>query len=231
VCVLETFKAVLNTELESPGCIRPWALATRTQPQLSLAQLETVCETLARLGMRRLYYLNRGEPFLSPAIHEEMLLLRNRCPDLYVHTASNGLHLDSDSKRQAALLMDEVEISIDGIDNDTVTRYQRGGSFDRSYNNMRELVSARKAAPGRNPIIEWKYLLFNWNDHPRMLEKATDLARNAGVDTIFFQPVNNPFYGVSWRARLGQLNHIGSRSWRGYEVRFSDRTGVSHLDA
>ena len=44
------------------------------------------------------------------------------------------------------------------------------------------------------------------------------MAREAKLDFISFWPTNNPFYGISWRWRLGRLNHIGVASWKGREV-------------
>jgi hypothetical protein len=61
-------------------------------------------------------------------------------------------------------------------------------------------------------------LLFNWNDHPKHLERAIEMAREAKVDFISFWPTNNPFYGISWRWRLGRLNHVGVPCWKGREV-------------
>jgi hypothetical protein len=41
----------------------------------------------------------------------------------------------------------------------------------------------------------------------------------AVADVISFWPTNNPAYGISWRYRLGLLNHVGEKSWKGREVR------------
>ncbi len=41
----------------------------------------------------------------------------------------------------------------------------------------------------------------------------------AAADVISFWPTNNPAYGISWRYRLGLLNHIGTKSWKGRELR------------
>ena len=68
------------------------------------------------------------------------------------------------------------------------------------------------------PILEWKYLLFNWNDRRETIERAIELAKEAGVDAISFWPTSNPFWGISWRYRLGLLNHVGVKSWKGREV-------------
>ena len=92
------------------------------------------------------------------------------------------------------------------------------GSFTKAYAAMKEMVAYRNARGLRQPILEWKYLLFNWNDHPKAIERAIEMASEAGLDFISFWPTCNPFYGISWRYRLGMLNHVGVKSWKGREV-------------
>jgi hypothetical protein len=83
---------------------------------------------------------------------------------------------------------------------------------------MKKMAGYRDARGLKMPILEWKYLLFNWNDHPKTISRAIELAKEAGVDLISFWPTGNPFYGISWRYRLGLMNHIGVKSWKGREV-------------
>jgi hypothetical protein len=83
---------------------------------------------------------------------------------------------------------------------------------------LKAIVAYRNARGLKRPILEWKYLLFNWNDKRWMIERAIEMAKEAGVDAISFWPTNNPFYGVSWRYRLGMLNNIGIGNWKGREV-------------
>jgi hypothetical protein len=83
---------------------------------------------------------------------------------------------------------------------------------------MQAMAEFRNARGVTQPILEWKYLLFNWNDHPRYIERAIEMAREAKLDFISFWPTNNPFYGISWRWRLGLLNRFGVKSWKGREV-------------
>jgi len=99
-----------------------------------------------------------------------------------------------------------------------LVKYERRGSFQKAYANMKALVEYRNARGLSQPLLEWKYLLFNWNDHPRTIERAIELARAAGVDFISFWPTHNPFYGWSYRYALGRLNHIGIGNWKGREL-------------
>jgi pyruvate-formate lyase-activating enzyme len=207
--------------LSCPGCIRPEVARVRTKARMSLDDIRKVAGLLQRLRLEKLYFFNRGEPFLSPDILEEMTLIRSLNPDLHIRTSTNGMLLDTDEKRDAALLMDEVCFSIDGCDQTSLRTYQRGGDFARMTANLRALVRRREERGLSTPQIEWKYLLFNWNDRPSQMEKAIALARETGADVLSFWPTNAPFYGVSWRYRLGYMDRIGEKSWKGREVWFN----------
>ena len=129
--------------------------------------------------------------------------------------------MNTTEKRDAAMLADTIYFSIDGIDDDMMNKYQRGGAFSKAYGNMKKLVEHRRQKGTTTPIIEWKYVLFNWNDHEKTIHKAIELARAAGVDAISFCPTLSPFYGVSWRYHLKAFHRtLGEPSWKGKEIRF-----------
>lgn len=84
---------------------------------------------------------------------------------------------------------------------------------------MKGLADYRKSQNLAEPFIEWKYLLFNWNDHKWTINKAITLAEKAGLDVISFWPTISPFYGISWRYYLSKFyRNLGEQSWIGKEV-------------
>jgi hypothetical protein len=138
--------------------------------------------------------------------------------------SSNAIVLNTGAKREAALYASHILFSIAGIDDSMLKKYEQYGSFEKAYNNVKALVEYRNSKGLKSPILEWKYLLFNWNDHPRTIARAIDMARAAGVDMISFWPTNNPWYGYSWRYRLGLLSHVGVKNWKGREVDLRSET-------
>jgi MoaA/NifB/PqqE/SkfB family radical SAM enzyme len=175
--------------------------------------------------IRMVSFFNLGEPFLSPHVFNQLSILRSDNPKLRIIVSSNGALLDTDLKRDAALFIDELYFSIDGVTDTMVNAYQRGGSFTRSYRNLCDMVRHRNQRGAVSPHIEWKYVVFNWNDHPSMIRRAIDLARAAGVDAISFWPTMNPIWGTSLRYRWGSFfKTVGEATWKGREIRFpSDR--------
>ncbi len=53
------------------------------------------------------------------------------------------------------------------------------------------------------------------------------MAKAIGVDIISFWPTSNPFYGISWRYRLGGFKDVGVSSWKGREVDFRQKPEVA----
>jgi MoaA/NifB/PqqE/SkfB family radical SAM enzyme len=200
------------------GCAREGAAAIRTSKQMSLTELGQMADLAARLGMEQIFYLNLGEPFLSPTVCQELPILRSKNPDARIVISTNGVLLNTDAKREAALNVSQILFSVHGISDPMLEKYMHRSSFEKAYAAMRDMVKYRDARGGKVPVLEWKYVLFNWNDHPKSIARAVEMAREIGVDIISFWPTQNPFYGTSWRYKLGLLNHVGVKCWKGREV-------------
>lgn len=202
------------------GCAREGAANVRTKKIMPLSQLSQMADLAARLGMEKIYYLNLGEPFLSPTVCQELPLLRSKNPQAKILISTNGILLNSDAKREAALNVSQIMFSLHGITNDMCGKYMGGASFDKAFDALKQLAAFRNSRGLEFPILEWKYLLFNWNDHPETIARAIDMAKEIGINVISFWPTRNPFYGCSWRYWLGFMNNIGEKSWKGRQVVF-----------
>jgi len=153
-------------------------------------------------------------------------LLRQKNPDCRIVISTNGIVLNTDAKREAALYASHILFSVAGIDDRMLKKYEHLGSFDKAYANMKALAAYRNARGLSRPVLEWKYLLFNWNDRRESILKAVQLAKAAGLDMISFWPTNNPLYGWSYRYRLGCLNDIGVACWKGRELDLRDASAA-----
>lgn len=222
---LPTFLMVENTSrcnLQCTSCPRPQIRRLRAKHSMSLDDVRRVAQQVREAGIASVAYLNFGEPFLSRNIRQELEILREENPGLRINTSTNAMLIDCDEKREAALLLDRIQISLDGIDQAMVTRYQRGMDFARAFQNMKSLVEYRDARGAPTPTIVWKYLLFWWNDRKQHLAAAIEMGRDAGVDELFFEKTVSPFYGIAWRYRLGLLNDLGEKSAWGIGVKLRE---------
>jgi pyruvate-formate lyase-activating enzyme len=208
----------VNCNMDCVGCRRQWAANMRARKTMPLAELSRMADLTARLGLRRIFYLCLGEPFLSPTICQELPLLRAKNPDCWIVVSTNGTLLNADDKREAALKLSHILFSVHGISDAMCRKYMGRGSFEKAFAAMRDMAAYRNARRLKTPVLEWKYVLFNWNDRPKYIARAIDLARSIGVDIISFWPTCKPFYGVSWRWYLGLMKRVGFKSWKGREV-------------
>src|ERR1043166_6661663 len=208
----------VRCNIDCIGCDRQSAARIRTTAQMDLAKLSRMADLVNELKLESLFYLNLGEPFLSPNIGKELPLLRSKNPDCRIVISTNGIILNTDAKREAAMSASHLLFSIAGINDEMLKKYEHHGSFEKAYANLKGLVDYRNARDLTKPIIEWKYLLFNWNDRRPTIRRAIEMAKAAGVDAISFWPTSNPFFGLSYRYRLGMLNDIGVKTWKGREV-------------
>ncbi|MGA2527105.1 MAG: radical SAM protein [Smithellaceae bacterium] len=206
----------VRCNIDCQDCPRLREVKLRKKMTLSDEDMEKISREVSRLGLEQISFLAAGEPFLPRNVLEQIKILRQHNPIARIVTSTNGTMLDSDEKREAALLLDEVMFSIHGCSEASVARYQRKGSFEKAYNNMKDLVAFRNAREQASPIIEWKYVLFNWNDRREMIMKAVQLAEEAGIDRIIFWPTTRPLMGISWRWYFGQfLRQFGNRALKG----------------
>lgn len=191
------------------SCPRTRIRKIRSKVSMSLDDVSKVAGELKQAGIEKINYLNFGEPFLPKSVGEELKIIREVLPSVWIDTSTNGLLINTDEKREAALLVDSMQWSLDGMSRETVAKYQRNADFDESYRNMKALVEYRDAKGLDKPAIIWKYLLFRWNDRKQYVRKAIELAKQANVDRILFERTTSPFYGISLRYYLGFHNDVG----------------------
>jgi len=186
--------------------------------KLAIGAVRRVADELAGMGIAELSLYSLNEPFLSRNFLEEVQAIRAALPHVRMGTSTNGVLVDSDEKRRAALHFDDIVFSIDGVDQQSAERYQKGMDFAAAYANMAALVAARDAS-GASTRIVWKYVLFRWNHRRGQILRALELGRRAGVDRMVFVSTLTPLYGFAWNYHVDPLwRRIGTRAGRWHWV-------------
>jgi len=215
---------VENTVLCNLNCIncsRKAILKTRKKHRMSLIDIETVAKNIQSSNISVINFFNLGEPFLSDTIYEEIAILKKYNPTAALYVSTNGLLINQAKKMEAALMMDYLFVSLDGATNESVNKYQRGGDFEATYKNMKELIRLRNSRNQVHPVIDWKYVVFSWNDSETEIEKAVQLARDAKIDILSFWPGDGSPSQISSRFKNDEyFKHLGSESWKGREFDF-----------
>ena len=105
----------VRCNIDCIGCDRQSAARIRTTTQMDLDKLSRMADLVHDLGLEPLFYLNLGEPFLSPNIGQELPLLRRKNPECRIVISTNGIVLNTDAKREAALNASHIYFSIAGV--------------------------------------------------------------------------------------------------------------------
>jgi uncharacterized Fe-S cluster-containing radical SAM superfamily protein len=207
--------------LKCLNCNRKMIMKTRKRHKMSLPDMEKIAQEIKGNNIAVINFFNLGEPFLSDTIYEEIALLRDSNPNAVIYVSTNGLLINQQKKIEAALLTDYIFFSLDGATNESVNKYQAGGNFDATYRNMKELVRLRNSRSRAKPVIDWKYVVFSWNDSEAEIEKAVELAKEANVDILSFWAGDGTPAQISARFKNDPFfSHLGSESWKGREIDF-----------
>jgi hypothetical protein len=200
VCNLDCFKAVC-----APGAK---LVATRERKMFPLDEFKAM---LAEVGPRlvRLDFFNYGEPFLHPQALDMIEHVKEKYPHIYLYTSTNGLLFDEEKiVRLARSGIDEVTFSVDGPDQRSYERYRRGGDFAKVVRNMKALAAEKRRLGREVPFINWRYILFKWNDSFWQMARAKRLAERIGVDRLTWEITDHPVEAVSKKYQ------VGTRAWK-----------------
>jgi MoaA/NifB/PqqE/SkfB family radical SAM enzyme len=183
------------------ACCAPSTGITRTREagMLDVALFERVLEeagpTLARVD-----FFNYGEAFLHKRAVEMCETIKARYPHIYLYTSTNGLALTEDAARRLARSgIDEVTFSVDGASQETYAQYRQKGDFTRVLATMRAFMEEKRRVGADVPVVNWRYILFRWNDSDEEMARARQIAADIGIDRLCWEITDHPEHAFSRR--------------------------------
>ena len=200
LCNIDCFGVVCNKESGIVG--------TRARKLFPLDEFEALIDEIGA-KLIRLDLFNYGDPFVHPQAVEMIEYVKGKFPHIFLYASTNGLMLDEEKIRRIVKSgMDEITFSVDGADSETYLRYRRGGDFDKVLGIMRKFVDERNRLGREVPFINWRYILFSWNDSRGKMNAARRLAEEVGVDRLSWEITDHPKEAISRKYQ------IGTRAWR-----------------
>jgi MoaA/NifB/PqqE/SkfB family radical SAM enzyme len=179
-------------------------------------------------NIKTIFMFKYGESFFDKDFSEKVAVIREILPGAHLSTSTNGVLINNEKAYDAAMMLDSITFSLDGVDDESVTAFQKNGTFDTVYNNMCELVRRRKNADIKKPRLLWKYVLFTHNDSEENINKAIELAIASGIDNLQFIPGFNNIKrsGVIWKS------DVFSKYLRKFKFTYANSLGslTFHLD-
>jgi MoaA/NifB/PqqE/SkfB family radical SAM enzyme len=61
--------------------------------------------------------------------------------------------------------LDKLTVALDGASKETYDQYRVGGNFDLVTRNVRRLSDMKRRLKSRTPLVEWKFVVFDHNEH------------------------------------------------------------------
>ena len=185
----------------SEACCAPETGITRTR-QAGMLDFDVFTKVVDEAGpsLGRIDFFNYGEAFLHKRAVEMCEYIKAKFPHIYLYTSTNGLAFnDAQARRLARSGIDEVTFSIDGAKQESYAQYRQRGKLDVALSNLRAMVDEKRKTGRDLPFINWRYILFKWNDSDEEMTLARRMAAEIGVDRLSWELTDHPESAFSRR--------------------------------
>jgi len=152
---------------------------------MTIAMMEQVLETIKAEGVSELQFVHfegRGDPLANPHLKDLIKLAKQHYPRAHVGATTHGSYPFMSWIAESDL--DLLRISVDGAEAESYSKYRVGGDFRKVMGFMSALKLARQQANSKLQV-EWKYILFEWNDSDAEIRNAFAKARDLDVRLHF----------------------------------------------
>jgi len=183
------------------ACCAPETGITRTR-QAGMLDFDLFRRVIDEAGpsLQRVDFFNYGEAFLHKRAVEMCAYIKTRFPHIYLYTSTNGLALTEEAARRLVHSgIDEVTFSIDGARPDSYAKYRQRGDFSRAIRTLRTVMEEKRLSARDVPFVNWRYILFTWNDSDEEMNEARALAVDLGVDRLCWEITDHPENAFSRR--------------------------------
>jgi len=199
------------------ACCAPETGITRTR-QAGMLDFDLFTRVVDEVGgsLVRIDFFNYGEAFLHKRAVEMCEYIKSHSPHIYLYTSTNGLALsEAQARRLVHSGIDEVTFSIDGATPESYVQYRQRGRFDLAIATLRAMADEKRKAGRDLPFLNWRYILFKWNDGDAEMARARELAASIGADRLCWELTDHPEDSYSRRFVPGapELEAIRHEIW------------------
>lgn len=167
--------------LKCPMCPSGAGEITRPRGRMDIGLYQKVID---QIGGRLLLiqFWNQGEPFIHTEFLKMVAYAKSR--RIATMTSTNGHFIRTVDQARAVIEsgLDEIIISLDGLDQKTYEKYRVGGHFQTVIEGIQTLVSEKQAARSKSPLVHMQFLVLKHNED--QINQVLQLGRRLGVDLI-----------------------------------------------
>ena len=173
--------------LSCPQCIPAVLRHSLKDPpyHMTVPMLDGLLRQLRNDGVesiRLVHFEGRGDPLMNPWMGELVKLTKAVYPDAFTKVTTHGSYPYKPWIVESGL--DLLRVSIDGAFPENYEKYRVGGNLATALEFLRRTRDARRHAAAKLQV-EWKYILFEWNDSDEEIRHAAELARDLDVRLRF----------------------------------------------
>jgi len=156
--------------LKCPECPSGLGRLTRPLGIINLIDFENYCKEISET----VFYLQlffQGEPLVNKNLPELVGIAHKY--NMYVAISTNGILVtETVAQMLIASKIDKVIFSIDGLDENTYQNYRVGGTFEKAFKGLKNLLNEKIAQNCKYPYIEFQFIVMKQNEHqiPQILE-------------------------------------------------------------
>jgi len=195
------------------ACCNPESGIMRTR-QAGMLDFDLFKRVIDEAGpsLHRIDFFNYGEAFLHKRAVEMCEYIKTNFPHIYLYTSTNGLALsEEDARRLVHSGIDEVTFSIDGARQVSYEKYRQRGKLDVALRNLRAMADEKRKSGRTLPFLNWRYILFVWNDSDEEMQQAREMAQEMGVDRLCWEITDHPEDSYSRRFAPGSPDYEAIR--------------------
>lgn len=196
--------AACNVSCHQSVCA-PETGITKTR-EMGMLDVDVFKRVIDEVGpsLGRIDFFNYGEAFLHKRAVEMCEYIKANHPHIYLYTSTNGgAFSEEQARRLVHSGIDEVTFSIDGARAESYVQYRRRGKFDVAMRNLRAMIDEKRTSGRDLPQINWRYILFRWNDSDEEMVLARRMAVEIGVDRLCWEITDHPEDAYSRRFMRG----------------------------
>lgn len=175
-----SFEPTTSCNLGCPEC--PSGLKKFTRPTGHMTPdlfAQTLLQLREHLVWANFYF--QGEPFLNPAFLEMVSMAAKA--GIYTSTSTNAHFLRTPVARATVDSgLHRLIVSIDGTTQEVYESYRQGGSLEKAFSGVENLLAARQASGKKTPFVVLQFLATSANEH--QIPEVRRLGKAMGVDDV-----------------------------------------------
>lgn len=165
--------------LSCPLCPTGNRSSTHPRGLMSLDIFKGIYDQIGRY-LYELHLYNWGEPLLNRNIVEMAEYAKRTCnPKVVVSSNLAGLS-DDWAARIVRSKIDLLNVSIDGVTQETYGKYRVGGRLEEVLRTLKVMVDVRRAEGRTRPVLRWQFIPMRHNENE--IDAARKLAKKMGVE-------------------------------------------------